>query len=114
MENQSTERTWKNKPILPHCQAIMQQVTEWYKHIIRVPNVLAGLLKHDISNLLEKPTKYLTRWLQIAFQVPLNERVQKQRRKGIGQDICKYLPMASKPPDQTQKKNQTLTSTPPK
>ena len=92
----------KDQPTPPHRQAVLQQVTEFYPTILRIPNVLGGLLNLELPKLLEKPTKYLTRWLRIAMRIPLNEKVNTLRRKGIGQDIRKYLPMASKPPDQIQ------------
>ena len=89
----------KNKTVPPHRQALINQIRILYTKIGKVPNILAGLFKHDVNKLLGKPTKYLTRWLRIATKVPLNEQVTKKRRTKFGQDIRKYLPMATKPPD---------------
>ena len=89
----------KNKIVPPHRQALINRIRKLYHTIGKVPNVLAGLFKHDVNKLLGKPTKYLTRWLRIAIKVPLNEKVTTKRQALHGQDIRKYLPMATHPPD---------------
>ena len=88
-----------NKMVPPHRQALINQIRKLYATIRDTPNILSGLFKHDLRQLTEKPTKYLSRWLRIANRVPLNETITSQRRKHHGQDIRKYLPMASHPPD---------------
>ena len=90
-----------NQMVPPHRQALITQIRNLYTKIRDTPNILLGLFKHDIRQLTKKPTKYLARWLQIALRVPLNENITSQRRKHYGQDIRKYLPMASHPPDDT-------------
>ena len=85
--------------IPPHQQALIKQIRNLYVNLRDTPNILSGLFKHDLRQLTEKPTKYLSRWLRIALRVPLNETINLQRRKHNGQDIRKYLPMASHPPD---------------
>ena len=88
-----------NQKIPPHRQDLLKRVKESYDNLGTLPNVLKGLFKHDLCTLLTKTTKYLTRWLRIAYRVPMNEKVASKRRKNFGQDIRRYLPMAMKPPD---------------
>ena len=89
------------QPVTPHRQDLIKQIRKMYGKIKEIPNILRGLFKYDLRDLIEQPTKYLTRWLRIAKYIPKNEIVWNNRRKKMGQDIRKVLPMASDPPDTT-------------
>ena len=85
--------------IPPHRQELSRIIVQLYDQLRKVPNILEGLFKFEQATLLEKRTKYLMRWVQIAKEVPKKEGVRKYRRTRLGQDIRKYLKMAMKPPE---------------
>ena len=91
-----------NQTVTPHRKSLITKIWYLYSKIGKTPHILSGLFKHDVRKLIGKPTKYLMRWLRIAQRVPLNETVSKQTRKQLGQDIRKYLPMATHPPNATE------------
>ena len=49
------------KQVHPHRKALHQQVKTLYQKLKQIPNILAGLFKHNPAQLQEKPTKYLMR-----------------------------------------------------
>ena len=68
----------------------------------QVPRIKFGrkyLHRLTLTELLNKPNRYLKRWLRLAKMVTDQEVVAEVRRTKFGADIKAYLPLLTEPPD---------------
>ena len=87
----------------PHRRHIENLIKLTYTKHKKNPEIFKGLYKHDLGTLLKKKATYLQKWLRLAQ--PL-EHIQKVKTKRQGsQDIRKYLPMSTHPPDPPKQAN---------
>ena len=83
----------------PHRRYIENLIKLTYLKHQKNPEIFKGLYKHELGTLLKKKTSYLQKWLRLAQPMGHIQKV-KNKRQG-SQDIRRYLPMSTHPPEQT-------------